>query len=136
MYTKLSECNCTIDKHWKQKEKGLLPTLILQCSKYYSLKKIETSSEYLNSKYYNLCIYLIIVAILLIGSIFEKTSALFNILEINTGSKQFYHNIVILDVEKAINSLLEEILECNRTQIKNKNDIYLMLNIGWSYFGW
>jgi NAD kinase len=48
------------------------------------------------------------VVILLIDSIFEKTSALFNILEINTGSKQFYHNIVILDIEKAINSLLEE----------------------------
>jgi hypothetical protein len=73
---------------------------------------------------------LIIVAILLIGSTFERTSALFNILEINTGSKQFYHNTVILDVEKAVNNLLEEFLECNRTQIKNKNDVYLMLDAG------
>jgi hypothetical protein len=56
-------------------------------------------------------------------------------LEINTGSKQFYHNTVILDVEKAVNSLLEEFLECNRTQIKNKDDIYLMLDVGWNYFG-
>jgi hypothetical protein len=63
------------------------------------------------------------VAILLIGSIFERISALFNILEINTDSKQFYHNIVILDVEKAVNSFLEEFLECNRTQIKNKDDV-------------
>jgi hypothetical protein len=43
---------------------------------------------------------------------------------------------VILDVKKAVNSLLEEFLEYNRTQIKNKNDIYLILDIGWSYFGW
>jgi hypothetical protein len=38
-----------MDKHWKQKEKGSLSTLIFQSSKYYSLKKIETSSEHLNS---------------------------------------------------------------------------------------
>jgi cytochrome b561 len=97
-----------MDKHWNQKEKGPSPTLILQCSKCHSLKKIETSLEHLNSKYYNLCIYLIMVAILLTGSIFERTSVLFNILEINTGSKQFYYNTVILDLEKAVNSLLEE----------------------------
>jgi hypothetical protein len=27
-------------------------------------------------------------------------------------------------------------LECNRTQIKNKDDVYLMLDAGWSYSGW
>jgi hypothetical protein len=122
------KCNCTIDKYWKQKEKGPSPT-DFPMFKDYSLKKIETSSEHLNSKYYNLCIYLIMVAILLIGSTFERTFALFNILDINTGSKQFYHNTVILDVEKTINSLLKEFLECNRTQIKNKVDIYLMLDV-------
>jgi hypothetical protein len=72
------------------------------------------------------------VAILLIDSTFEKISALFNILEINTGSKQFYPNIVILDVEKAVNSLLEEFLECNRTQIKNKNDVGCWMELSWS----
>jgi hypothetical protein len=125
-----------MNKHWKQKEKGSLPTLILQCSKCHSLKKIETSSEYLNSKYYKLSIYLIMVTILLTDSTFERTSDLFNILKINTGSKQFYHNTVILNVEKAVNSLLEEFLECNRTQIKNKDDVYLMLDIRWNYSGW
>jgi hypothetical protein len=39
-------------------------------------------------------------------------------------------------VEKAVNSLLKKFLECNRIQIKNKDDIYLMLDAGWSYFGW
>jgi hypothetical protein len=39
-------------------------------------------------------------------------------------------------VEKAVNSLLKKFLECNRTQIKNKDDIYLMLDAGWSHFGW
>src|SRR5690349_6853087 len=74
--------------------------------------------------------------ILLTGSTFERTSALFNLMEINIGSKSFYHETVLVDVEKTVDELLEEFLMLTRKQIKNKDDVFLVFDAGWSHPGW
>jgi hypothetical protein len=57
-------------------------------------------------------------------------------MEINISSKYFYYNTVILDVEIAVNNLFDGFLEWNRKQIKNKDNVYFILDVKWSYFGW
>ena len=43
---------------------------------------------------------------------------------------------MVLDVEIAVNNFLDGFLEWNRRQIKNKDDIYLILDAEWSHSGW
>lgn len=125
-----------MDKTWSQKGKGPSPTLVLQCQQCQQSKRIQSSVNYSKSNYYNLVVYLLMMAILLTGSTFERTSSLLNILEINIGSKTFYHRTVVPDVETEVNKLLEDFLKWTRSQIKNKDDVFIVIDGGWSHPGW
>lgn len=76
------------------------------------------------------------VSILLTGSTFEKTSALFSIMEMEIGSKSFYHETVVNDVDNAVTELLKDFLKWTREQIKDKNNVFLVFDAGWSHPGW
>ncbi len=125
-----------MDKSWEQKRKGPSPTLKLQCPICCKRKRVETSMEHPTSTYYNLAVYLILVAILLSGSTFERTCSLFNIMEMDIGSKVFYHRTVVPDVDNAVNNLLDDFLKWTGSQIKDKNDVFVVFDAGWSHPGW
>ena len=53
---------------------------------------------------------LLMVGIVLTGSTWEKTSSLFNLLEIPMGSSSYYHGEVLKMVDKAVQKILLQIV--------------------------
>ena len=80
--------------------------------------------------------YLLLITILLTGDTYSKVSAIFHLLGTNIGSKDYYHDTVIEQVEKAVSEESEKfILQC-RQITPDKKDIHLIVDAGWSHPGW
>jgi len=79
---------------------------------------------------------LLLVFILIAGDTYSKISTLFSLLGISVGSKDYYDRTVIPDVDGAVAAVTERILRDCWNQTPHKDDMYIMLDAGWSHPGW
>ena len=129
-------CNTKLKKFWTSKGKGPSPTLHAKCKKCFWKFQVETSTTWSGSSYVNFTNLLLMVGIVLTGSTWEKTSSLFNLLEIPMGSSSYYHEEVLKMVDKAVEVITKDFIADCRKKVVDRNDIFLMIDAEWRYPGW
>jgi hypothetical protein len=133
---KCSKCAGTFHQKWILKGKGPSPSLELKCDSCHKVCRIDTSNTWSGSAFLCFNYMLLLVCILLTGSTWERTSSLFALLEISCGSKSFYSEDAVNLVDSAVTGLTQDFIAECRKKVVNRNDIYLMIDAGWSHPGW
>jgi len=130
------KCKSKIKTWWITKRKDPSPPLNWKCTNCSVKKKVETSKTWNGNSYICFTYMMLLVSILLIGSTWDRVSSLFSLLEINAGDKSTYHTKACTLVDDAVNKVTQQFLADCRKKIADINDVYLMIDAGWSHPGW
>jgi hypothetical protein len=131
-------------KYIIKKGKEPSPTMISKCPKcnkfdfflnYLILREklFPTSSTY--ERFSTFTNYIVMIFIVFIGDTYSRISGLFKLIGLNLGSKQYYHK-QMTDLDKVVDKVTQNLLHSCRQQTPFRDDMFIMLDAGWSHPGW
>jgi hypothetical protein len=135
---KCSKCGeSRFNKEWKTFGKGPSPDLKTTCKKCKKEVTYPTSRRWFGDNGRRALTYVMfMLSILFSGSTWAKSATLFNLLEINPGSKSEFVGNFQDRVATAVDSVKKTfIMEC-RKKIADKQDTFVVIDAGWSHPGW
>jgi hypothetical protein len=80
--------------------------------------------------------FLSLISILLRGDTYSNTAALFSLMGLPIGSKTYYYGKIVKLVSEAVEKVTLRFLQHNCQQSPNLQEVYLILDAGWSHPGW
>src|SRR5690242_5876810 len=80
--------------------------------------------------------FLLLLFIIITDDTYSRVAGIMALIGLNFGSKQFYNNKVVTELDTAVLNVTKEFLAECRKRTPNTQDMHIIIDAGWSHPGW